>query len=484
MDCMKRQRYRHTLPLLAALMLLGCAPAPVAVPPSQSTTTGAPSAATTPPRPETWGPTVAETGGSWDAIYMAGARVGFSHMWQTTERVDGQPLVCVGVEHQIRAQRFGQVTDDRLLTMNWEHADGRLVRFESVEKMGSQPTQVRGRVERGQLVIVSESAGQVRRHAVSWPAEGGGAAAIELSLRRQPMQPGERRRVVALIPILNLPAPTDLTAVGEEETALLGQTRRLLRIDAVTTLGQTKIAGTLWADPQGEMLKQVIRDPIEQTIYRTAVFPTDSRQHVQRVDAHTATITIYSRELALQPENRLDEPGPTAADSQPSALLQSGDPAVMAMALRGASRSGRPAVMANAYELLVYREIKKKNFSQALSSAAEVARSLEGDCTEHAMLLAALLRAASIPARVAIGLVYVPSEQGMVFHMWTEAYFDGRWVELDATRDNTRGFDTVGPGHLKLAHSRLADGEGLLGFLTVARVLGKVAIDVVSVDGP
>ena len=41
------------------------------------------------------------------------------------------------------------------------------------------------------------------------------------------------------------------------------------------------------------------------------------------------------------------------------------------------------------------------------ATAAEVARSREGDCTEHAVLLAALARARGIPARVAMGLVYV-----------------------------------------------------------------------------
>ena len=64
--------------------------------------------------------------------------------------------------------------------------------------------------------------------------------------------------------------------------------------------------------------------------------------------------------------------------------------------------------------------MKKKNLSVGLATAKEVARTLAGDCTEHAVLAAALGRAAGIPTKVATGLVYF---QGMLgYHMWTEFY--------------------------------------------------------------
>ncbi len=49
-------------------------------------------------------------------------------------------------------------------------------------------------------------------------------------------------------------------------------------------------------------------------------------------------------------------------------------------------------------ERFVNREVTKKNFSQTFASAAEVARSRKGDCTEHAVFLMALCRARGIPA--------------------------------------------------------------------------------------
>ena len=56
---------------------------------------------------------------------------------------------------------------------------------------------------------------------------------------------------------------------------------------------------------------------------------------------------------------------------------------------------------------LVHNHISSKHLSTAYASASETARTGSGDCTEHAVLLAAVLKARAIPARVCHGLVYV-----------------------------------------------------------------------------
>ena len=81
------------------------------------------------------------------------------------------------------------------------------------------------------------------------------------------------------------------------------------------------------------------------------------------------------------------------------------------MAQAVAAGESDPWTVACALERHVKTTIRLKNYSTAMATAAEVAQSLEGDCTEHAMLLAALCRARQIPARVAIGLVYYPVRQ-------------------------------------------------------------------------
>ena len=124
--------------------------------------------------------------------------------------------------------------------------------------------------------------------------------------------------------------------------------------------------------------------------------------------------------------------------------------------------------------------MKKKNFSTALASAAEVAKSLEGDCTEHACLLAAMLRVQKIPSRVAVGLVYADRLAAFGGHMWTEAWLDGKWVPLDATL----GKGGIGPGHIKLADSSLADDgpAPVTSFVPLMNMLSNVTIDIVSAE--
>ena len=73
--------------------------------------------------------------------------------------------------------------------------------------------------------------------------------------------------------------------------------------------------------------------------------------------------------------------------------------------------------------------ITEKNLGKGFASALEVLETRTGDCTEHSVLLTALLRAAGIPARPAVGLAY--SNGQLVGHMWTEAHVE-YWRTLDA----------------------------------------------------
>jgi transglutaminase-like putative cysteine protease len=66
--------------------------------------------------------------------------------------------------------------------------------------------------------------------------------------------------------------------------------------------------------------------------------------------------------------------------------------------------------------------------------ASIVAKRREGDCSEHAMLLAALLRMTGQPARVALGLAIQSdgTKFGAFGHAWVETQQDGKWVVADA----------------------------------------------------
>jgi hypothetical protein len=113
-------------------------------------------------------------------------------------------------------------------------------------------------------------------------------------------------------------------------------------------------------------------------------------------------------------------------------------------------------------------------------SALETLSRRSGDCTEAAVLLAALGRAAGIPTRVANGLVYSrPSYHGIsnVFlpHSWTLAWADGKWRSFDSALEN---FDsthialTVGDGD-STSVSAATQLAGLLRWESMAEVRSR-----------
>lgn len=84
------------------------------------------------------------------------------------------------------------------------------------------------------------------------------------------------------------------------------------------------------------------------------------------------------------------------------------------------------------------------------ATAAEAFNSAEGDCTEHALLLAALARRAGIPSRIAMGVAYNNDRflgRRFVFvpHMWVQAWTGARWESFDsALGDFNAGYITLG----------------------------------------
>lgn len=98
----------------------------------------------------------------------------------------------------------------------------------------------------------------------------------------------------------------------------------------------------------------------------------------------------------------------------------------------------------------VFNIIEDKNFSTSTASALETLNRKQGDCTEHAVLTAALARAAGIPSRIAAGLYY--AQERFSYHMWVEALVaENLWVAVDPAMGQIEP-DAL---HLKLFHGDL-----------------------------
>ena len=89
---------------------------------------------------------------------------------------------------------------------------------------------------------------------------------------------------------------------------------------------------------------------------------------------------------------------PTDDDRTANNLIQSDNPKIVAMARSIAPQETEPWQIATQLEAAVKGHIVEADYSQAFASAADVVEHRKGDCTEHAVLLAALCRARGIPA--------------------------------------------------------------------------------------
>jgi len=228
------------------------------------------------------------------------------------------------------------------------------------------------------------------------------------------------------------------------------------------------------------------------------VFSAGLSQRVTPIDPHTAEIVVRAirpGQPAAEPalgtagaasagnsagraSDWVSSPPPTDEDRQPNNLVQSDNPQIVALAKQGAGGRTDPWLAAVALESFVHQYITNRSYSTAFSTAVEVAQSREGACTQHAVLLAALARARGIPARVAVGLVYVEGNAGFAFHMWDEVWITDRWIPLDATR----GRGGIGAAHLKLADSSLSGEAAYSCFLPVTQVIGQAKIEILDAE--
>jgi transglutaminase superfamily protein len=212
--------------------------------------------------------------------------------------------------------------------------------------------------------------------------------------------------------------------------------------------------------------------------------PETGSQRVERVDERTVRVWVDARAFAEAPAEDVE----AEVYLESSSMLDTTDDLLVELAERALDGVGPDALeQAEALRRFAYRHVKTKSLGIGFASASEVARSGEGDCTEHGTLLAGLLRVEGIPARVVSGLVYVDAFAGAKsvfgYHLWTQALLEvdghNRWVDLDATLPGTLDYDAT---HIALGVSTLRDGEAVNGLLKIAPLLGRLEVTVESLD--
>ena len=166
-----------------------------------------------------------------------------------------------------------------------------------------------------------------------------------------------------------------------------------------------------------------------------------------------------------------------------TAICDGSDEAVIAVAtstLKSLSENASSREKAFALRDKVYEYIDNKGLSTAFASASQTARDRKGDCSEHGVLLCGVLRAAGIPSRGVMGMVYVPNlgaPNGVFgWHMWSQALIDGQWIDLDATLKTPYSV-----GHIATVTSSLSD-EGLQGEMAgILNTIGNLEIEILEI---
>lgn len=200
--------------------------------------------------------------------------------------------------------------------------------------------------------------------------------------------------------------------------------------------------------------------------------PPETAEQRARVESDGVTLDICA---ACGPGLAAD-PASLAAARRATAWLQRDHPRIQAMAAPIAKLDITDARKMALLAVRAKRTMTRIDFTGHFSAVDALARGA-GDCTEDAVILAALGRAAGIPTKVASGLVYSRERYhgvSNVFmpHSWTLAYVDGAWRSFDMSLD---GFDathialTIGDGD---ARSIAAAGQlaSLLEWQSIAEV--------------
>jgi hypothetical protein len=176
---------------------------------------------------------------------------------------------------------------------------------------------------------------------------------------------------------------------------------------------------------------------------------------------------------------------------EPTAYLEVNSPEIQALAKQAVGDEKNPVKAAHLIETFVRQYITKKDLSIAFASAQETAKSREGDCTEHAVLCAALGRAAGLPTRCVLGFGYLPpgeddpalsnqtDDSTGLFggHMWAEAWVGpDQWVTMDAAM---HGFDV---GHIAVTKTALEEINPLIDLQApLLELMDNLKIEVVKV---
>lgn len=423
----------------------------------------------------------------WMGIYWKGSKIGHAHHVLKPETYG----YSLSDSASMRLTLMGGEKDVSVETSAKLDAGFRALEFVA-DILTDVPMRIHGAVQDNAVLLTVDSGGVKRQQ--------------EIKLRERPylnsplipligggIRIGDKVSLPLFDPASMAEGKTVLTVAGREMITSLGVQREVYRLEGEALGARTVV----WVTPEGDVIR-------EETLGFTFLLETKEQALAPSV-ASTDLIADFSIpfNLELKPGTsylkvRLKGIGFAGLDLTGGGQKLSGDVLeITAMTLPITSRpippepgtmrikddlfvqDSDPAIRAKADALTAgaldqterarriyewaYTNIKKTP-TMSIPRASDVLRLMQGDCNEHTVLYTALARASGIPARMAMGLVYM--EGRFYYHAWPEVYL-GAWVAVDPT---------LGQFPADAAHIRLVLG-GMDRQMQLAPVLGNLAIE-------
>lgn len=432
---------------------------------------------------------------TWEAYFVDGQQVGYSHIQSTKTGSGSSSDLRYELETRLYVNQGAARFLQSVSLISTETAQGQLLSFDGTVRVGPVPTRYSGSVSERVLRVETVRGGSRQTRNLPWETTCRGVVAIEQSLRQQPMlRKGETRNLKMLLPARFELATVRLRCTGKAAVPLLdGQLGELLEINCEIQPDKgAPTYSTIWTNEQGEILRthspdlqliayrtdqktatqlpvrssDVASIPVEGAIrnpegaMRVAykIQPTKAAakanvaprispapgQYVRQLDNGQIQVLVSRRDETVGKGFVASDFQPTEQDLAANFYVDTdqGIRKLVSLIIRNKDWAERDA----AIELnrTVYQNIAARPQVQGFAKASSVAASWIGDPTEQAILLTALLREQKIPARVVVGLKYLPGDPDrLVYHAWTIAFVDGDWLHLDPSEGQLAAADRL-----------------------------------------
>ncbi len=447
---------------------------------------------------------------SWLGIFLAeGQRVGHVHLRQIPQTRYDLPGTQMALAARMRLQLLGKGTDLELSGSVWRPEQAALAEFDFSVSSAGFDFEVEGKVEDGELRGRMVSAGEVVPLRLPVDDALVFASPAGAALRFPRLDVGDEVRLDSFDPLTLSKSEARVRCTARERLRLAEGEVSTCRLK-VTTGG---LSSRAWIDDEGEIvraetpvglvlerltpdqaLEQSVAESVaggaEDLLGETAIRPTGRRPFRS---ARAMTVRLGGLEDLALPEDRsqiaLDEglyrlrsPQPPAGGFssataaavtrylEADAFVQSSHERIRRQAAAIVGAEDDPWRRALAIHEWVFTRLDKEPVI-SIPSALEVLEQKRGDCNEHTVLFAALARAAGLPTRIAIGVVWSDELEGFYYHAWPEVYV-GDWLWMDPTL----GQPTADATHLKLLTGGIETWPRLLPYL------GKLEIEVLEVE--